>query len=238
MSYYNNAKEKINGKYLFDRSLVKVNRKPYKVYLFQYKQGGSEILYNSTVDKENALVNPSKFPYINLRLSPYGSLMRNNTHHTIFQADIKFTYDIINNTLEKKSCNNTFKLLGVVIIDNKRLYKLEVINNDCKKYNYRVQEGEDLIKIARNKMIGEYKILELNPNISYYDDVKPGDIITIPNYYSKSIILYIDTKTYLPYLIKVYDDKGLYESYKLEDLKINVNFNKNEFNEDYINYGF
>ena len=104
MQYYNIAKERINGKYLKDKSLVKVNRSPFKVYLFQKKEKGSEILYNSSINKNKAIINPRQFPFINLHLSPYGSIMRKNTHHTVFQADIIYTFNIINHAI-KFVCN-------------------------------------------------------------------------------------------------------------------------------------
>jgi len=238
MEYQNFAKEKIDNKYIIDNSLVRVVRSPYKVYLFQHKEGGSEILYNSSVNKEKAIINPGEFPYINLNLSPYGTIMRNKAHHTIFDADLKYTYDVVNNTIQKKSPNNKLIYHGLVKIDNNTLYKIELINKDCKKYKYTVKANEDLVSIAKEYKIGDYKILELNPSISFYDDVKAGDIILIPNYYSKSIIMYIDIKTYLPYVIKVFDEYGLYESFKLKDLKININFSKDEFLESNPKYGF
>ena len=238
MQYTNIAQEKLNGKYINDKSLVRLNRSPYKVYLFQFKKNGAEILYNASVNKENAVVNSAKFPLMNLNLSPFGSLMRKDAHHTLFEADILYTYNIVNLALQKKSLSSTVKYLGVVKIDEKELFKLELINLDYKKYKYTVKEGEDLFMIGRDKLIGDYKILELNPSISYYDDVKAGDIITIPNYYSKSIYIYIDKETYLPYYIKVFDDEGLYETYKFKDLKLNVDFSDSEFTEDNSEYGF
>jgi len=236
--YYNYATEKIGTKYIIDKSLIKVNRNPFKVYIFQKKEGGSEILYNSSINTEKAFVNPSKFPYITLHLSPYGSIMRNETHHTIFQADIKYTYDILNNTIVNNRGYSLLRLLGKVKIDNKILYKIELDNKNYKNYRYTIKQGESITSIAKSKRLGAYKILVLNPNISFYDDVKTGDIITIPNYYSKKVYLYIDIKTYLPYLIKVYDTKELYESYKFEKLIINYQFNKDEFSENYKDYNF
>lgn len=238
LRYYNYATEKIKNKYIKDKSLIKVTRNPFKVYIFQEKEGGSEILYNSTINKDKAVVNPGKFPYLNLNLSPYGSIMRNETHHTIFQADIKYTFDVINHTIKNRKSDELLKSIGKVKIDKKILYKLELINRDCKKYRYVIKQGEDINSIAETKQIGAYKILELNPKIPFYDDVEAGDIITIPSYYSKSITIYIDIKTYLPYLIKVYDLKGLYESYKFKDLVLNYQFAKDEFQESFNEYGF
>jgi len=238
MEYYNISKERVNGTFFKDKSLVKVNRSPLKVYLFQKKEGGAEILYNSTVNKEKAIVNPRRFPFINLRLYPYGSTMRKNTHHTVFQADIKYTYDIVNYAIQKRLSNTLLKLIGKYKIGDKILYKLELINKNYRKYTYTVKKGEDLVQIGEKKRVGSFKILELNPNIPFYDKVSPGSKILIPNYYSKSITLYIDTQTFLPYMIKVYDEKGLYESYIFENLKINVSFSKGEFLESCKKYGF
>ena len=232
MQYINIANERIKGEYHKDRSLVKINRYPFMVYLDQQKEGGAEILYNSIINKNKAVVNPRSFPYINLYLSPYGSIMRKETHHTIFQADIKYTYDIINYAIQKRQNDELLKYLGKVKVNQHILYKLELINKDFKQKKYIIQNGEDMYQIAEQQRIGSYKILELNPQYSYYDSVKDGDEITIQTYYSKSITLYIDVKTNLPYMIKVFDEKGLYESYIFENLQLNYPFAKDEFLED------
>lgn len=238
MQYTNITKEKIDGEYLEDECLIKVIRKPYKTYLFQHKEGGSEILYNTEIDKEKALVNPDRFPYITLSLSPAGSLMRHKTHHTIFQADIKYTYDILKFYLNKENKNISFNLIGKVKVNKKVLYKLELINKDYRIFEYKVKPDEDLADIAKKKYLGAYRILELNPEISFYDDVVAGDLIQIPSYYSNRISIYIDPINYLPYMIKVFDDSGLYESYTFKNLVLNVNFKPNEFLKDFEEYNF
>jgi len=238
MRYINIANERINGKYFKDESLVKVCRAPFKIYILQKKEGGAEILYNSTIDKEKALVNPQHFPYINLNLSPYGSLMRKNTHHTIFQADIKYTYDILNYAIKNRNSDDLIKYKGKVKISDHILYKLELTNKDFSEHNYVIKDGEDITEVAKKERVGSYKILELNPNYPFYDSVKDGDKILVPNYYSKSITLYIDTQTFLPYYIKIYDEKGLYESYFFKNLILNYHFSKDEFLDSYSEYGF
>jgi len=238
MQYYNISKERIEGEYLKDKTLVKVNRLPFKVYLSQEKEGGSEILYNAAINQQKAIISPGKFPYITLYLSPYGRIMRNKTHHTLFQADIKYTYDILQHAVVHRKNDDLMSLIGKYKIGDKIVYKLQIANKNWKIYKYTVKKGENLTSIAKDHRIGDYKILELNPNISFYNDVDAGDIIYLPNYYSKSIILYIDVKTFLPYMLKVYDEKDLYESYIFKNLILNCPFSKGEFLESYKDYSF
>lgn len=238
MQYYNTTRERIKGEIIAQRTLVRLNRKPFKVYLFQEKEDGSEILYNVNIDTKKAVINPGKFPYITLNLSPFGSIMRNNAHHTIFQADLLYTYSMLNYSIVNRKNDDLLKFHGKVKLEGKTLYKIELINKDYKTLKYSIKKGESINSIAQKKRIGSYKILELNPKYNFHNDGLDGDNIIIPNSYAKRIILYIDTKTYLPYIFKIYDEKGLYESYTFGELEINNNFPKAEFTKEYKGYNF
>lgn len=45
----------------------------------------------------------------------------------------------------------------------------------------------------------------------YFDILKPGQVIKVPNYYAKTVVMYIDQFYFLPIGVKVYDDKSLFE---------------------------
>ena len=71
-----------------------------------------------------------------------------------------------------------------------------------------------------------------------YLDVKPGQVIHIPNNYAKSLTLYISKNTLLPLVELIYDDKGLYERYEFTELKVNPMFPVEEFTQDNPAYNF
>jgi hypothetical protein len=98
--------------------------------------------------------------------------------------------------------------------------------------------GEDLNSIARKLNISEYAILERNDEIDFYDDIIPGQEIKVPSSYAKKMILYIDKEYMLPLVIKVYDDRGIYEQYAYKNFVLNPGFKEGEFQSDYLEYGF
>jgi outer membrane lipoprotein-sorting protein len=81
-------------------------------------------------------------------------------------------------------------------------------------------------------------VLENNPKLSSYNDVKAGDVIKIPNAYAKLTLLLIDKEYLLPVNNKVFDDKGLYETYEYYDLQVNSPIAPEEFTKNYKGYHF
>ena len=239
MSYSNMASERIDG-VMSEGKLAhtKVHQHPFKVYLKQAKEGGAEILYDSEKTTKTALVNPGTFPYINLNLDPNGSIMHKGEHHSILEANINYTYDVINHSLKTEDDKKKMSYINTVMINKVKYHKIKLDNFDYKIVKYTVKPNEDLIKIAEKLYINSYSIIELNSDIDDLNDVKVGQIIKVPNYYAKSTILYINTKTYLLYKILVYDNDGLFESYEFRNLKINVKFKPNEFSKNFSGYGF
>ena len=103
---------------------------------------------------------------------------------------------------------------------------------------YTVKGDEKLIAIAKKLNVNEYSIVDMNDNIDSYNDVSDGQEIYVPNDYAKKMTLYLDKEFLLPVMIKVYDDKGLYETFEYVDLKVNPSFSSDEFTEDYKEYKF
>ena len=82
-------------------------------------------------------------------------------------------------------------------------------------------------------------LLEINSDkVKNYHDVKPNQKIKVPNVYGNKMILYIDKDLFVPRAIKIYDDKGLYESYEYHDLLVNSKIPEEEFTKEYKGYGF
>jgi len=80
--------------------------------------------------------------------------------------------------------------------------------------------------------------LKKNKEIKNFGDVKPGQIIIIPNAYARKTVLYIDKNTYLPILQTMYDDIGLFEQYEFYNLQLNPKIAEEEFTKEYKGYHF
>jgi outer membrane lipoprotein-sorting protein len=122
--------------------------------------------------------------------------------------------------------------------DNRECHKVIISNPHFKYVDYTVKAGEDLNSIGKSKGISEYMILEKNPTIKDYDNVKAKQVIKIPTDYALKLIFYLDKKTLMPLVIKVYDEVGLYEEYKYSKLVINPKFDAQEFTKSYNEYKF
>ena len=231
--------ERFNGKIIKQISAVKLQKSPYKLYLNQrYPKEGVEVLVRNLEDKP--LINPNAFPWFNLNLDPYGSLMRKNQHHTVYDSGFDLMVAILERELAQIGADTAdyISYIGVVEWDNRPAHHIELTYENYGKQHYRVQMGEDLNVIAKKLNINEYDIVELNKDVDFYDDVEPGQDILVPTTYAKKMVLYIDKGYMLPLVIKVYDEKGLYEQYGYHNFVLNPNFEDGEFKSDYKDYGF
>jgi outer membrane lipoprotein-sorting protein len=241
LSYTMAKKERIDGEIIFQVSEVKLSRSPLKVYTIQKSpKKGVEVLYNKIETGNKAFVNPGGFPWFTLKLDPMGSIMRNNQHHTIFNSG----YDLVVSILEfliNKYGEEAKTMVKVLPPDNWQDIPCRVIefNSPYFKYiEYVVKKGETVLTIADKFKLSEHMILEINEDIDDYNDVSAGQIIEIPNDYSPRMIIYIDKYRYIPLVMKIYDDKGVYEIYEYYDVVVNPQFESDEFSIDYKKYGF
>src|SRR6056297_414512 len=81
-------------------AFFRINREPLKIYYRQYRRNPIELLFDETKNKKKALVNPGVFPYTNIRLSPYSSLILRRQHHSIFEADPAYMLNEISYMLQ------------------------------------------------------------------------------------------------------------------------------------------
>ena len=229
--------ERIDGKMINTESSVKLQTKPRKLYLYLK---GPELLWVQGQNNGNALVNPGAFPYFNLNLSPYGSLMRKNQHHTINEMGYEYFSSVLKSTVRNAGdkFEKYFVYMGEEKWNNRECYKIVISYPEFAFENYTVQKGEDLISIARKLFVSEYMILENNPTIKDYYDVKPGVQIKVPNAYAKLTILLIDKQYMLPINNKIFDQKGLFESYEYHNLIPNSKIADEEFTRYYKDYNF
>jgi len=240
------TRERIDGEMIENLAQAKIQFQPNKkIYVRSVGEEGetlSEVLYDEEVDKEDALVNPVKFPYINLHLNPMGSIMRKNHHHTIFEAGGGYLADVISKSIvwakEEKEYTNRFQFFGMVEYKGRSCYHIEINNHDYGFSSYTVKKGEDLNSIAKTRLIPEFIILEENDDVDDYDDVKEGQVIQVPNYYGKRIVIYVEVGTFIPWYQRIEDHKGVFAEYEMNSCYLNPEFNNNTFNEDNDQYGF
>ncbi len=237
LRYSLQCNERIKGKMQHTESKVKLQVSPRKLYLYIK---GIEVLWVQGQNNGNALVNPNSFPYINLNLDPYGSLMRADQHHTIHEMGYQYLYDILKDGYKKAgdNLNKYFTVMPDEKHNGRDCYKLAIAFPDFAWVPYTVKKGENLTTIARKLRVSEYMVLENNPKLGGYNDVKEGQVIKVPNAYAKMTLLLVDKEYLLPVNNKVFDEKGLFETYEYFDLKVNPPIAPEEFTKDFNGYNF
>lgn len=234
--------ERIDGNLIDAEMRFKAMFTPtFKAYVYNLKPDpGTEVLFVKGWNNDNAYVNPNKFPWVNLNLDPEGSLMTENQHHSIFSIGFRYTEEIVRHVYAKHK--DDFDKHVIYVGEQKWGTKMtdvvKIVYQDYGFENYTVKANESLFDIDRRLKIPAAKILEINPDIDDYSDVKAGQVIKIPNVYGKESIFMIDKETHLPVVQIIYDDKGLFEKYEYHDLKVNPKFSTTEFTSDFPDYNF
>jgi len=237
MRYNLQCNERIKGKMQHTESQVKLQIAPRKLYL---SLKGPEVLWLEGANDGDALINPGAFPYMNLNLDPYGSLMRKDQHHTIHEMGLHYLAEILKDGIRRAGdkFDKYFVILGEEKYDGRDCYKLSIAFPDYSWKSYTIRSGEDITSVARKLHVSEYMILEKNSEVTGFNDVKTGQTIQVPDAYAKLTILLIDKTLLLPVNNKVFDDKGLFETYEYYNLQINPPIASEEFTKDYKDYNF
>ena len=243
MQFTFHQKERMIKGWNIAETFTKANLSPLKVYLKTTADGGHiEVLYSPAERGGKALIKPNGFPYVNVKLLPTSKQMLSTQHHTIQSIGFGKLKRIIQEALKRAKAQNgvneVFKLNGSNTYDGKDCHVLLITDPTFTFTNYTVKAGENLFDIAKAKHIAEYMIMERNPGIDDYFDVKAGQVLKIPTSYAQKTTLYIDKKTFLPIYQKMEDDKGLFEQYEFKNVKINPIFSVAEFTESWSDYGF
>lgn len=241
MSYKIKAWERFGTEMYYTESDVRIQSSPFKIYLKTWAPDpGIEILYAKGERNNLALIKPSGFPYVSVKLDPYGSRMRESQHHTLLESGFTYFGDIIRKSLEEhlSDMDQYVTLEEAASWQGKPCFMLTILQPDYAWQDYTVQSGEDLISIARRKRIPEHAIAERNPGIKDYSGLKAGQVIRIPNAYSRKTELYIDKSSLLPVKKLIYDDRGLYERYEFHYLNIKPGFTELTFSSENPDYHF
>jgi hypothetical protein len=233
--------ERVGGKMVTGEQDVKYQQAPRKTYAYLHSPSkGTEVLWVENENNGKVLVKPTSFPYMSVTLSPFGSIIRKNNHHTVHQIGFDYIAGIIGNIAGKagKNFQQYFLYQGEIKFDGRDCYKILIDYTPYQYIEYTVQPGENLTVIARKLFVSDYMIKEINPDVDDYDDVKAGQRIKVPNAYARKTVLYIDKESYLPLVQKMYDEKGLFAHYEFHNLELNPSIKEEEFSRGYKDYNF
>lgn len=238
--------ERYKGKIVNSKQFVKQNVSPSKIYmhLLEGPNSGTELLFIPAENGGKARVSAGKFvPTISL--SPFSDLVRDNQRNTIYELGFSYMGNLIyKNYLKYKDKGQELidagwaKYDGIIKYDGRDCHKITMENKDYAIVKYTVKEGDNCRKIAKDLLLDEYSFYELNPAIKSSTDIKPGQVIMIPNSFCQKILVYIDVATSLPVYQKIWDTKGVVGEYAFLNLKINPTFAADEFTEKFKGYGF
>lgn len=247
VSYRIKAWERIQNlnEKVFTEVKAKLQKKPKrKIYVKKLTDPnkGAEILWVEGKWDGEAYVCPNSFPYINMTLSPYNSMMRKKQHHTILSTGFglfsKIVKDAVKSAKERNALDQVFRYKGVVNHNHRPCHKIIVKNRNFGFKSYKVKQGEDLDHIANKYNICAYLIIVNNQDVDDFDDVSEGQTIKIPTNYAKKSVLFIDKENKLPIGLHLFDEKGQFERYEIFDLDTNPSFADKEFTKEYDEYGF
>lgn len=234
--------ERINGKIVTGEMRFKAMFSPsLKVYInINEPNPGTEVLFVKGWNDDNAFVNPNRFPWINVSLDPEGSIMMDEQHHSLFCVGFAFTEGVVRYVYEKHKddFDKHVFYMGQETWNTRPVHVIKIVYQDYGAVNYTIKNEKSLCELERKIFVPAAKILELNPTVDDYWDIKPGQVIRVPNAYGKESIFMIDTEHMLPIVQIINDEKGLLEKYEYHDLRVNPRFNTAEFTKDYPDYGF
>lgn len=233
--------ENNDGSLSLAESFVKLNISPKKIY-YKNEEKGTELIWVKGENGGDAIVHSRAIPFMNFNLDPYGSLMRRENHHTIFDLGFKYIGHIVANAVVSSSApgefDKHFSLGDSLTWNDIDCHQVVIDFPEYKYIAYTVSKGETASSIAMKFSTSDYKIREKNDLSSYYGSIKAGKKLLIPTPYGSKVVLYVDKQRYIPICVKIYDENGLFESYEFYDVKINIPFAEDEFSEDNEDYSF
>ena len=229
------AQERIDGSIRQARSIMKLTYKPLRIYIKNQK--GVEVLWLAGQNGGDAWVYPAAFPYVTLSLDPNGKLMRGNQHHTALQAGFGTISDLLRTTGLRRdnTFSRSFRYVGDTTLQGRSNY---VLRSDYPQYryvSYKAGRNETIGTVAERFGCGEFRIIERN-GLSIGESIPEGKVLQVPNGYGRRTILCVDPRTYLPTMVQVNDEKGLFEKFEFSDVIPNQPVSVEEFSKNYKGY--
>ena len=241
LTYQFYREERIDGKMVKNQSVIKMQRRPYKVYIKEILPNqGLEVLYPHPTYDGKALINPNGFPWVNLRLDPMSHLMRRNQHHTVLDGGFDYIVAVMEYSFykHKTKINDMINYEGITLFDGQTCDMISFSNPSFDYINYTASKGESVSSIATKFRLNEYLILDKNEELSLSDDLVEGQIIKLPSDYAARIHIYVDRDRQIPLMVKVYDEKGLFEKYEFKDVIIDPEIPQSAFTASFPDYQF
>ena len=234
------TERELSGKTEVSEMIIKLQAEPLKIYLYMlHPHAGAECICRKD-ESFKVHVNPNGFPYINLKLNPYNSLLRQDSHHIIPEIGFDYMASMTRFYISKMG-EAFFKYLHItdtILWDNRSCVVLTFDFTPFQYIDYVVKQNETLTTIAAQFHISDYMLLKNNPKVKDYDSVKPGQVIKVPNFYNKKIVFYIDRLNFLPLAQTIYDENGMLEKYEMKSFVLNPDIHQEEFLPDFPGYGF
>ena len=232
------AVERLETGYSQAFSEIKLQTHPRRIY-FKNPLKKLEILFNSGKSNNKALVRPNSFPFFSLHLDPNGNLMRKNQHYTIHEVGFEFVGKAIALTISKdKEGLGNFKYSGKGSKNGYNCHIVEYENKNFSYVDYVVGEKETVSYIASKLIVNDYLIRFKNDLLNDYGYVKKGRILKVPNLYCKKAVIFVDEKLFLPVVVNLSDDVGIFENYEFTKIEINKPISEEEFSKGYKDYNF
>lgn len=232
--------ERIKNEYKLNKYLTKVQVHPFKVYTYSINSNpGAEVLYIEGENNNEAVVNPNKFPWMNLNLKPENMLIRKGHLFSLDKAGFSYLSQVLQHhfNADRTKFNSSLKLLADTIFNGKPCYRLMLFYPEYKWYVYTVKKSETFTSIANRLYLNDYLMMERNGKTNF-NDLRAGDKIFLPNMFAKKIVLSIDKATLLPVNQVLYDDKGMFAAIEFRNLIVNQPIPAEEFTTSYKDYGF
>jgi outer membrane lipoprotein-sorting protein len=230
-----------DGRMATSEMIIKMQTRPTKIYLYMIRpHPGAECLWKNGEASNRVLVNPNGFPYINLKLGLYNSLLRQDSHHLVSDLGFDYLTSMTKYYMNKmgESFFNYMKITDTLQWDNRTCYELTFDYTPFKFLDYTMKTDETLTTIANEFHISDFVLLKHNPKIKDYDVSKPGQVIKVPNFYNRKVVLYLDRNNFLPLVQITYDENGLLEKYEMSSFMLNPDIQPEEFTSSYSTYGF
>ncbi|MCX8111934.1 MAG: DUF1571 domain-containing protein [Bacteroidia bacterium] len=233
--------ERIQGKLLLEHMRFKLRRNPFAVYGYQISpRQGVEVLFPVEPGNNRLLVKPNSFPYISLTFDPNSDLILENQHQTIRAVGYDQSRSLLIAARDKyrSELPRLVKYEGTLVWDGHRCYKLLLQPPAYEIRSYTVQSGDNLFSIADKLQVNWYKIMELNGLKSPNTALKPGQVLKVPSDYGKVIRLIIDAERFIPLVLEVEDEIGVYERYEYYNVEIDPPFTDKDFSKTNPEYKF
>jgi outer membrane lipoprotein-sorting protein len=220
---------------------VKLQHVPLCMYIrIHSPDAGVEILYRKADWKNELLINPNGFPYVNLKLDMNNLKVRKNAHHSVGDIGFDYLMNMIGHyqTVFGDKLYQYLTITDTVKFERYSCLKMEFDYPEFGYKNYIVKKDEDVVSIAAKNFVNEYMIVSANKNVADIHDVEEGQQIQIPNMFARKIVFYVDLENFLPLVQEIYNEKGLFEKYEYKSFVLNPTFDPQEFTDECKDCGF